>query len=279
MNTVLEIHGHRGCRGHYPENTINGFLKAIELGAEVIEMDVVISKDDIVIVSHEAYMNHEIALDPNGNQITKEQELAHNLYQMTYAQIRNYDVGSMSHPRYPEQQQFKEYKPSLVAVINTIETFHPGKIKYNIEIKRKPKHDQVYHPHYEHFTDLVANVLIDHKLLDRANLQSFDIPVLQYLKKTYPEIKVALLIEGISSIRKNIKKLGYKPEIYSPHYRLLNKEILDYCNTYQIQLIPWTVNNYRDIRRCIKMGVDGIISDYPDRVAKVWKDLNHKNAR
>jgi len=278
MNTTLEIHGHRGCRGHYPENTINGFLKAIELGADVLEMDVVVSKDNIVIVSHEAFMNHEIALDPQGKQILKVQELDHNLYQLTYDKIRKYDVGSTPHNNFPEQQKTKEYKPSLDAVITSIEARHPGHLKYNIEIKRKPEYDGIYNPDYKHFTDLVVDILIDHKIIDRSNLQSFDIPVLQYLRATYPQIKVALLIEDISSINKNIEKLGYQPEIYSPHYRLLNKEILDYCDTHPIQLIPWTVNNTLDIRRCIKMGVDGIISDYPDRVVKEWNNLKQKHA-
>ena len=273
MKAELEIHGHRGCRGHYPENTINGFLKSIELGAETIEMDVVISKDHQVIVSHEPFMNHEIALDPNGNLITKENELSHNIYKMTYADIKKHDVGSVKHPRFPEQEKVQEFKPSLDDLITVIENKYPGQIKYNIEIKRKPEEDGIYHPDHKTFTHLVAETLIKNQITEQTNLQSFDIETLQYLRASFPTIKVALLIEKISSIKKNIEKLGYTPEIYSPHYRLINKEVIDYCKAHHIQLIPWTVNNPRDIRNCIKMGVDGIISDYPDRVMQEWSDL------
>jgi len=251
MNPELEIHGHRGCRGLYPENTINGFIKSIELGADVIEMDVVISKDSLVVVSHEPFMNHEISMDPEGNAISKEQELEHNLFTMTYEQIERYDVGSRKHPRFPEQEKIKEYKPTLQALITAIEKKYPGKIKYNIEIKRKPEGDKLYHPDHKTFVDLVAHILKKNDLLDRTNLQSFDIETLQYLREAYPSIKMALLIEKVSSIRKNIESLGYTPEIYSPHYRLLNKEVLDYCKLNKIQLIPWTVNKPISIRDCI----------------------------
>lgn len=278
MKTTLEIHGHRGCRGHYPENTINGFLKAIELGAKVIEMDVVISKDHKVIVSHEAFMNHEIALDPQGNLITKEKEREHNIYNLSYAALKKYDVGSVAHPRFPEQIKKTEYKPSLDDLIAVIEEKYPKQVKYNIEIKRKPEYDGIYHPVHKTFADLVANCLIKNQIADRCNLQSFDLETLQYIRESYPEIRIALLIEKISSIKMNIEKLGYQPEIYSPHFRLINKEVIDYCKSHEIQLIPWTVNNSRDIRSCIKMGVDGIISDYPDRVVKEWNDLKANDA-
>lgn len=197
MNPELEIHGHRGCRGHYPENTINGFLKAIELGADVIEMDVVISKDSLVVVSHEPFMNHEISISPDGNTISKEQELDHNLFTMTYGQIEKYDVGSCKHPRFPNQEKIKEYKPTLQELITTIEVKHPGKIKYNIEIKRKPEGDNIYHPDPKTFVDLVASILMKNDMLDRANLQSFDIQTLQYLREAYPSIRVGF------SYRKN----------------------------------------------------------------------------
>jgi len=278
MISELEIHGHRGCRGHYPENTINGFLKAIELGATTIEMDVVISQDSQVIVSHEAFMNHEIAKDPLGNPIAKAAELEHNIFKMPYEVIKKYDVGSIPHPRFQEQKNVIEYKPSLTDLIEIIENKYPRLIHYNIEIKRNPEHDRIYHPDHKVFTDLVAQTLIRHQIVARSNLQSFDIQTLQYAKKTYPEIRVALLIDKISSIRMNIENLGYQPEIYSPHYRLLNKEVIDYCKIHKIQLIPWTVNSPRDIRSCIKMGVDGIISDYPDRVVKEWTQLNNMDA-
>ena len=103
-SSSLDIQGHRGCRGLLPENTIPAFLKAIELGATTLELDVVISKDKQVVVSHDPYLSHMICLNAKGEAISEEEEKEYNLYKMSYAEIAQCDCGSQPHPGFPEQE-------------------------------------------------------------------------------------------------------------------------------------------------------------------------------
>src|SRR5436305_9759012 len=105
MPSEFDIEGHRGCRGLLPENTIPAFLKALELGVSTLEMDVVITKDKQVLVSHDPFMSHEICRSPEGKYITAEEERSHNLYRINLAQISQYDCGMQPHPRFPEQKK------------------------------------------------------------------------------------------------------------------------------------------------------------------------------
>ncbi|HSZ26331.1 MAG TPA: glycerophosphodiester phosphodiesterase family protein, partial [Cytophagaceae bacterium] len=97
--------GHRGCRGIYPENTLEGFRRAIDLGINSLELDVVVSKDRQLVVSHEPYMNPEICLKPDGSEITPSEEKQYNLYTMTYEEIKKFDCGLKIHPRFPNQKK------------------------------------------------------------------------------------------------------------------------------------------------------------------------------
>ena len=155
----MDIQGHRGCRGLYPENSLPAFSKAIALGVHTLELDVVISKDHKVVVSHEPYMNHEIALDVYGNAISQDNELNHNLYQMSYDNIKRYDCGSKVHPRFPEQKKLNVYKPLLEEVIDLADELTNKTIRYNIEIKSLPEYDGIYSPPVEEFVQLVIEVI------------------------------------------------------------------------------------------------------------------------
>lgn len=267
---TMDIQGHRGCRGLYPENTVQGFLKALDLGVTTLEMDVVISKDGKVVVSHEPFFNHEIATGPNGEEITKKSELSFNMYEMDYNQISEFDVGLKLHPRFPDQEKVAEKKPLLLDVIQAAEA-HAKKNElpaphYNIELKRLADYDNVYHPGAEAFSKLVLYVIEEAAIENRTSLQAFDISTLQMLKELNSEILLVLLIENDLSIKENIKKLGFKPDIYSPDKDLVDVEMVTYCKKQKVKLIPWTVNKEEDIEKMIDFGVDGIISDYPDRV-------------
>ncbi|MES2811799.1 MAG: glycerophosphodiester phosphodiesterase [Bacteroidota bacterium] len=266
----FDIQGHRGCRGLLPENTIEAFKKAIDLGVTTLEMDVVISKDNQVLLSHEPFLSHEIALDLNGNEITEKDEEKFNLYQMNYTQIKQHDCGSKVHPRFLEQEKLKTYKPLLSEVIDFVENYiqknYPErKIQYNIETKSDPKGDEIFHPKPKEFIELVVGVLNQKNITDRIYIQSFDVRTLQYLHTTYPTYKTVLLIENKMSIAKNLKLLGFKPDVYSPEFILLNKKKVDSLHQKGIKVIPWTINKKDDMKRIISFGVDGIITDYPNR--------------
>lgn len=269
----LDIQGHRGCRGLLPENSVEGFIKAIQLGVTTLEMDVVISKDDRVVVSHETYMSAKICLDSLGNEIASENAWQHNIYRMTYEQIRSYDCGSKVHPSFPEQQKIKTNKPLLSEVIDTVEQYiltnKLDEINYNIEIKSNPDKDGIYHPEPEKFAQLVLALITDKDIKPRTNIQSFDVRSLQEARKQAPEITLALLVGNELSAAENIKILGFKPAIYSPDYQLVDDGLVQYLKQEQIKLIPWTINEKEDMKRIIDLGVDGIITDYPDRAMVV----------
>lgn len=274
---TFDSQGHRGCRGLLPENTIPGFKKALDLGVQTLELDCVISGDSKVVVSHEAYFNHEISTGPNGEEITEENDKELNLYSMTYDSIKAYDVGIKAHSRFPTQEKMAIGKPLLSDVI--VESDQHAKETgralpyYNIEIKRVKDYDGIYNPPVEEFVDLVLSVVYKHNIQDRTTIQSFDLESLQLTHDKNPDISTALLIQNMKSPAENIEELGYKPSIYSCYFKLLNEESMTYLKSENIKVIPWTVNTEKDISETIALGIDGIISDYPDRVNKVMSDL------
>ena len=250
----VDKQGHRGCRGLMPENTIEGMLLAIDLGVHTVEMDVVISADKKVVVSHEPFFNHEISTTPDGKFIEENAERSLNLYKMNYDEIRQFDVGMKPHPRFPRQEKIKAVKPLLADLIDRVENYCRSKNKnlpnYNIEIKSEQSTDGIFHPDPEEFTDLVVKVVQEKGIESRTNIQSFDFRPLQYLRKQFPSIKIAMLIEGDDkrSFEEQIKELGFIPEIYSPEYILVTPEIVQHCHNKRMKLIPWTVNEKRIFR-------------------------------
>lgn len=266
-NDGLDIQGHRGCRGLMPENTLQGFIKSCELGVSTLEMDVVISRDREVVVSHEHYFNAAFTTNPAGFYPQVPEKM--NIYQMEYAQVKSIDVGLKQNPRFPEQTSVAAYKPTLIEVLKACKSYP---VKFNIEIKRTPEGDGMYHPEPVEFVALVLEVIESLELADRVNLQSFDIETLQIVKRQNPKIKLALLCEDRwATLDKKIKLLGFLPDIYSPQYRKVTIPLVSHCHKLGVKLIPWTVNQVPVMRKLIRWGVDGIITDYPDRLIKLVK--------
>jgi glycerophosphoryl diester phosphodiesterase len=286
MSTVLhaqyipkfDVQGHRGARGLKPENTIPAFLSALDTGVTTLEMDVVITKDKQVILSHEPWMSASICLDPAGNSFTAKEEKKYNIYQMTYAEVQKFDCGSKGNERFPGQEKMPVSKPLLqdviIAVENYIKNYTIYQVDYNIEIKSSPEGDNKFHPRVEEYSDLVYNLLDEYLPMERVVIQSFDFRVLKYWHQKYPEVRLAALVENLKSIDSNLKALGFKPSIYSPYYKLLNKEKVEYLHRQKIRVIPWTVNEISEMLSFKGMGVDGFITDYPDRAKKYKMTLN-----
>lgn len=268
MNQELDIQGHRGCRGWMPENTLAAFERAIkDYDVTTLEMDVCISKDHQVVVSHEPFFNHEITQGVN-----EKDEKNHNLYTLDYDSIKTYDVGSRVNPRFPDQLKTTAHKPLLSDVIDQSDHLNPS-ILYNIEIKRVEGQDLIFHPEYKTFADLVVKLIRDKQVADRTTVQSFDLKTLRYIHTTYPDIKLVLLVEYSKDVRRNYDLLGFFTEVYSPYYKLLSPEDIRFCHGQGVKVIPWTLNEESDIKKYIEMGCDGIISDFPDRVNKVYAEL------
>ncbi|MBK6565765.1 MAG: glycerophosphodiester phosphodiesterase [Saprospiraceae bacterium] len=264
---TIDVQGHRGCRGLYPENTIEGFMYAIKLGVTTLELDVVVNKNNEVIISHEPFYHPDITTFPDGI-ITDDNDIKKfNIYTMTFEEMKRFDVGKKVHPRFRNQKKVAAVKPRLEDLFYTLKD---KVIRYNIEIKRVPAEDGVFHPEPEVFVDLVMKEINRFKLEKKVTIQSFDIYTLQLMKNKYPETELAFLTDDLCfTFEENIKRLGFLPEIYSPGYDLVTIPLIRLCHKNQVKIIPWTVNNTGVMRKLIRWNVDGIITDYPDRLIKL----------
>lgn len=262
--------GHRGCRGLMPENTVPAMLNALALGVTTLEMDVVITKDKKVLLSHEQWFGQEITTKPDGTYIGEREERKYNIYWMTFAETQTFDVGLKPHPRFPQQQKMKITKPLLRDVIDSVQhwmmTAKRPMPYYNIETKSNSEFDGVFQPKPEEFVELLMAVIKEKGIEEQVIIQSFDFRTLQYLHKKYPAIKTAMLIEDFDnrSFQEQLALLGFTPTIYSPAFHLVNEKLLKNCHQKNIKVIPWTVNDKLKIEELKAMGVDGIITDYPN---------------
>lgn len=262
---TIEVQGHRGCRGLLPENSLPAFDKAIELGVHTLELDLAVSKDGIVVVSHEPYMSRTICQKSDGSEILFEEDRLYNLYQLTFEEIQAFDCGTKFHERFPNQKLISASKPSLAQVFDLAESKNPN-IKYNIEIKAQPDYDNIFTPEPAEFVQLVIEQINKYDVFERTNLQSFDLRILEEVKRQAPTMPVAVLIDSNENIIEKSSALSFTPEIISPYFQLLNQEEVNMLQSDGFQVIPWTVNDVSDMRRMIDYGVDAIITDYPDRL-------------
>lgn len=271
---VFDLQGHRGARGLAPENSLPGFMLAAKLGVNTLELDLVVSSDGELVVSHEPYFSPHFCLDKSGRNIPEDSVI--NIYQLSYDQIKQFDCGSKGNSRFPDQKRIETYKPLLSEVIDSVENFldeiNREPINYNIELKTQAETDLTFHPVPSSFSDLVYKLLNEKKILDRVTIQSFDFRTLQYFHAKYPDVKLALLIENQEPWKMNIDSLGFSPDIYSCYYQLLSQQIIEEIQNNGMQVIPWTVNETKEMDRLIDWGVNGIITDYPDRAIQIIKN-------
>jgi glycerophosphoryl diester phosphodiesterase len=266
ISKPIDWQGHRGARGVFPENTIPAFLYAMQNPKiTTLEMDLVITADKQVILSHEPWFSHEITTTPQGNALTEETEKQHAIYQMTLQDAQKYDVGLKQHPRFEQQKKIAAVKPSLAQLIGAIENEPRGKeISFNMEIKSQEEYDGTYTPSITEFASLVVDEIHRLGIHDRTTIQSFDVRALKAVHTLSPKIKLALLVENNDGFEVNLAKLGFIPQIYSPNYTLVDSKLISKCHDRNMQIIPWTVNSSLGIDLLINLGVDGIITDYPD---------------
>ena len=268
---VFDLQAHRGGRGNFPENTIPAMLNALGTSMTTLEMDVVITKDKKVILSHEPFFNHEISLTPAGDTIDVKKETNYNIYKMNYSDVIKYDVGKKLHPRFPTQQKMAATKPLLSDVFAAMQEAMMTRKRplffYNIETKTTPLTDGIFHPAPAEFVELLMKEIDKADMRERVIIQSFDFRTLKYLHQKYPDVKTAMLIEKTDnrSYRKQLDDLGFNPTIYSPEEGLVTPILIDAIHKRNIRIIPWTVNDASRFKELKKMGVDGIITDYPDK--------------
>lgn len=273
-SSSFDKQGHRGCRGLYPENTIPAMLHALGLGVTTLEMDISFTKDGKAILSHEPYFNHEITTKPDGSYVDEKEEKGLNIYQMTYDEVRRYDVGMKPHPRFPRQVKMKAVKPLLSDLIDSVKQYMMTARRpfpyYNIETKTLPIGDGIYHPRPEEFVDRLMAVIREKGIEDHVIIQSFDFRTLHYLHQKYPSVKTAMLVEADDKrdLAQLLSDLGFTPDIYSPAWERVHEGAVRDSHAKGMKLIPWTVNTAEKIKELKAMGVDGIITDYPDLFAE-----------
>lgn len=265
---AFDKEGHRGCRGLMPENTLPAMYRAIDIGVSTLEMDAVITKDKQVILSHDTYFSSAITTKPDGTRVTPAEEKSLNIYGMSYEETQRYDVGMAINPGFKDQQKLAVTKPLLGNLIDSVEAYVKDKnlapVFYNIETKCSPKTDNQNHPAPKEFVDLLMAVIKSKGIESRVIIQSFDFRTLQYLNEKYPSIRTAALVADAKGLDEHLNQLGFIPDIYSPQYTLVKPDLVEACHQQKIRILPWTVNDKPTIEKLKAMGVDGIISDYPN---------------
>jgi glycerophosphoryl diester phosphodiesterase len=278
--TTFKIHGHRGCRGLMPENTIPAFLHATTLGVDALEMDVVITADHQILVSHESFMIPEIMAYPDGHTT---EEMGENIYTMSASESQQYRCGTRPHPRFPTQQPVLTHKPLLSEVVTAVrqkcsETQSDEPL-YNIEIKtvyelnsegERIHGDDVFHPAPEAYISLFLATIAPLNIRDNIVIQSFDPRILEAMHIQDPEIPLVYLSEdNLKSPEAKLSELSFRPYGFSVFCPMIDASVVQYCKEKEMVLFAWTVNETEDIHRLLDMGVSEIITDYPNRALEV----------
>ena len=274
LNAIMpyrpEIHGHRGCRGLLPENTLPAFLHALALGVDVLEMDVVVSADNQVVVSHEPWLNPSICLDPAGQPIAPSSPSRFNLYQMPYHLIRQCDCGQLRHSAFPTQQTQPAPKPLLSEVLSAVATatrqLGRPPVRFSIELKSLPEGDNIFHPEPAQFLSLVLTELTTAHVITQTTLLSFDVRILQLAHWQQPNLATCLLVEQEQPWFPSLQALGFVPTTFGPDFRTVTPAaVIQLRACYPgLRLVPWTANTPAEMQHLIALQVEGITTDYPD---------------
>lgn len=268
-----EVHGHRGCRGLLPENAWPAFQRALELGVDALELDVVVSQDGQVVVSHEPWLSAKLGRGPQGERIDPAHERLYNLYQLPYATIAQCAVGEWPHPDFLVQQPVRSHRPLLRDVLHQAENWcqQHGRsaVRYSLEIKSSPDGDDLFHPSPAEFVRLVLAELRAASVMARTTLLSFDPRVLQAARRVQPDLALCLLLEDqLPAITELFAELGFEPTTLGPDFQLLSAATVQAIRAAYpaLRLVPWTVNSLTDLRIVYSWQVEGITTDYPNRL-------------
>jgi len=246
----IAVHGHRGARAILPENTIPAFEYAIQSGVDVLELDMAVSRDGVIVVSHDPYLRPPTCKGPQASAV---------IHQSTLADIRKWDCGSIQNPRFPKQQTRPGTRmPTLEEVFSLAPR---GRFEFNIETKSFPDRPELTPPPDEFAAMVLALIRKDH-LENRVILQSFDFRTLRAMKKLAPEIRRSALTEND---KRDFVTIAREAEatIISPEYGLVTKDKVQQAHAAGLQVVPWTANKPEEWDRLIDAGVDAIISDDP----------------
>lgn len=271
MAKDFEIQAHRGARAFFPENSVQAFCHAATLGVRVVELDLVVSKDHEIVVSHDPWLAAPLCSDPQGEPLSPEDQWRYIIYAMPYADIATFDCGR-PHPSFPQQARIITNKPLLTTVFREVDAFMAsvgmsGSMLYNLEIKSWPDKDGLFHPPPAPYAKLVVQLVEKAGLSSRVRIQSFDERVVREAWRLNPALCYGLLIDhknNAEDIQRLLTKAGFLPAYLNPHYSLVEHELTDLLHERGIRMIPWTVNAPEAMVAMQQIGADGIITDYPE---------------
>ena len=246
----IEVQGHRGARGMRPENTLPAFEYAIAQGVDVLELDMAVTKDGVVVVSHDPVLHPPVCSGPKATA---------NIHGLTLAEVRQWDCGAVRNSLFPQQQAIPGTRMPTLDQVFALAL--KGKFRFNIETKIFADHPEQSPPPDE-FVRLVLAQIRKHRLEGRVILQSFDFRTLHEMKRQAPEILLAALYSGAARDFVGIAREA-GATIVSPEYHLVTTERVRAAHAARLQVVAWTANAPRDWDRLIAAGVDAIISDYP----------------
>jgi glycerophosphoryl diester phosphodiesterase len=248
------VHGHRGARAMRPENTLPAFEYAIKEGVDVLEMDMAITKDNVVVVSHDPILEPPVCSGPGAEKTAV-------IHELTLAEVKRWDCGKVQNPRFKTQETIAGTRVPTLDEVFTMAG--PSKVEFNIETKSFPDKPQ-YTPSPEKFVELVLEQIRKHHLEKRVILQSFDYRTLRAMKKIAPEIRLSALMEydDKRDFVTAAKDAG-GAQIVSPHDSLVTLDKVMAAHAAGLQVVPWTVNTPEGWDKMIRAGADAIISDDP----------------
>jgi glycerophosphoryl diester phosphodiesterase len=252
MSARIQVHGHRGARAVLPENTLPAFEYAIAQGVDVLELDVAVTKDDVLVVSHDPEMNPAFCAGPAGARTRVIRE-------MTFAELRQWDCGAKANPAYPRQ---KAIPGTRVPSLDEVYALAPrGSFEFNVETKIFPHRPSVT-PGPERFAELMLAAIRKHRLERRVIVQSFDFRTLRALGRMAPEIRLSALIQfAPQEFVASAREAG--ATILSPNVKLVTPEKVKAAHAAGLQVVPWTANTEAEWKLLVDAGSDAIISDDP----------------
>jgi glycerophosphoryl diester phosphodiesterase len=291
---AFDLQGHRGARGLAPENTLPAFARALSIGVTTLEMDAGLTEDGVVVVAHDRRLNPDIARGADGRWLRGRTPA---IRELTFRELQRYDVGRIRpgsdySRRWPDQRRADKVGiPTLEEVFELTRHARNQEVRFNIETKLSPEApEDTADP--ETFARALIKVVRDGGMAGRTTIQSFDWRTLAIVQKEAPEIATSYLssqqqaLDNIQaghredspwtagirfrdhgSVPKMVKAAGGK--IWSPNYLDLTEPLLKEAKGLGLTVLPWTVNDRADMERLIDWGVDGLITDYPDRLREV----------
>ncbi|MFA6584443.1 MAG: glycerophosphodiester phosphodiesterase [Elusimicrobiaceae bacterium] len=261
LKNKIQVHGHRGCRAVYPENTLAAFNEALRAGVDVLEMDMQVTKDNVIVLSHEFAVSPDLCLAPGGEKITKQLPF----HFLTLAEVKKFDCGTLRNPKFPDQTPLPGEKiPTLDEMFEMVKnSTYPAaaNVQFNIETKIVPGYPAIS-PAPEEFAQLFADSIKKYGMEKRVILQSFDKRTLIAMKKLLPQVRTSMLTSD-NLVPYDAVAQAIKADYISPDFLWITKADVDDLHKAGVQIVPWTVNTPADWDKMIELGVDGIITDNP----------------